>query len=74
MNEEPELYMILAAYEHTYRENLELISYNLTKSQATRLRKRLIKAQNDPDNDDYDKLDYHMPNPILIVRQYGVIE
>lgn len=73
MNKEQELYMVFAAYEHTYRENLELISYNLTKSQATQLRKRLMMLSDDPDSDDSDKLDFHIPNPVKIVQQKGKI-
>lgn len=73
MNKEPELYMVFAAYEHSYRENLEVVSYNLTKLQATQLRKRLIMKSDDPDTDDDEKLDYHMPNPVLIVQQKGKI-
>lgn len=73
MNKEQELYMVFAAYEQTYRENIELVSYNLTKTQANNLRKRLIMLSDDPDSDDSDKLDFHMPSPVRIVRQHGVI-
>lgn len=71
MSKNQELYMVLAAYEHSYRENLEVVSYNLTKLQATQLRKRLIMKSDDPDTDNDEKLDYHMPNPVLIVQQKG---
>lgn len=73
MNKEPELYMVIAAYEHCVRGNLEIVDYNLTKLEATKLRKRLMMLSDDPDNDTCDKLDYHSINPVRIVRQHGVI-
>lgn len=73
MNKEQELYMVIAAYEHCVRGNLEIVDYNLTKLDAVKLRKRLLMLSDDPDNDDSDKLDYHSVNPVRIVRQHGEI-
>ena len=60
-NQKPKLFMVVANYRNTIRENLEIVDYNLTYDEAVELRAKLLRDDDDI-NLDADK-------PVRIVAQ-----